>query len=323
LSRANELTRAIGARLEIEVWAGDDGDGLPELVSAMTNLGVSVADLYVYPTTSHATTVLLVERLREILASLGGGRFRVGGGSRANFAELNRADVPIELLDVVGFAISPQVHAFDDASLFETVAAQAIAVRDARLLARSRELVVGPITLLPRFNPYTGSSPRFGVDTEEERRDHRQETWFAGAWTLASLAAIAGAGATAVSYHEVVGPAGLIGRNGTMNPVCTVLSDVLAFGPANVIRSTGPTDLAVLALSHDSNQRTRILVANLREAGRSVELRLTGVPDGPVRWRVAGGVAGVTRGSAVPYRVELGPYEVMRFDTGFDPSSPS
>lgn len=322
LTAASELTRAIDARLEIEVWAGDDGDGLHELVGALTGMGISEADVYIFPTTSHATTVALVERLRETLPA-SGARYRVGGGSRANFAELNRADVPIELLDVVGFAISPQVHAFDDASLFETVAAQAIVVRDARRLAGSRQLAVGPITLLPRFNPYTGSRPRFGVDTEEARRDHRQQTWFAGAWTLASLAAITGAGATSVSYHEVVGPAGLMERDGTLNPVGSVLIDVLALGPANVIRSTGPADLAVLALSHDSNRGSRILVANLREDRRSVDLRLAGVPEGPARWRVAGEPTGGARGSAGPYRVELGPYEVMRLDTGFDPPGPS
>ncbi len=326
LAAAGGVARGIGARLEIEAVAGDDGQGLYELVRALANERQGSPDVYVYPTTGHATTALLAERLREIAV-----RFdvplRVGGGSRANFAELNRAELPIHLLDVVGFAINPQVHAFDDASLLETIAAQAVMVRDARRLVGSCELVVGPITLLPRFNPYTGSRPSFGPDTEFERRDARQDTWFAAAWTLASLASMAGAGTTAVSYHEVVGPAGLIGGPGHERapagqiasvgpkPVYAVMGDVLAFGPARVFRSTGPADIAVLALGRDGDPRRRILVANLRDRSRTVGLRLSALQRTPIGWCAAGGT-GLTPFGIDSDLAALGAYEVIRFDVG-------
>jgi D-apionolactonase len=315
LGAANEVTRRIDTRLEVEVWVGDDGDGVRELIDAMTNHGIDEADIFIYPTTSHVTTAKLAERLRRI--SMGsGGRFRVGGGSRANFAELNRSSIPVDLLDVVGFAISPQVHAFDDASLVETIAAQPVVVTDASRLAGPRELAVGPITLLPRFNPYSGSRPRFGVETEGDRHDPRQPTWFAAAWTLASLAAIARVGVARVSYHEVVGPAGLIGTDGAPTPTCSVLADVLAFGRANVMRSTGPADLSVLALASTSERHARILVANLRNTVRLVELRGNAVEQSPLRWTVVGGVPGSKLPSARRHRVEIGPYGVIRFDIG-------
>ena len=41
------------------------------------------------------------------------------------FTELNRATLPLEGMDVVGYTINPQVHAFDNASLTESLAAQA------------------------------------------------------------------------------------------------------------------------------------------------------------------------------------------------------
>ena len=56
----------------------------------------------------------------------------VGGGTRANFTELNRLRPAPGELDAATYAINPQVHAFDEASILETPATVALTVRDAR-----------------------------------------------------------------------------------------------------------------------------------------------------------------------------------------------
>ena len=54
---------------------------------------------------------------------------------------------------MVSYTLNPQVHAFDNASMTETLAAQPETVRSARAIVGDRPLVVGPITLRPPFNP--------------------------------------------------------------------------------------------------------------------------------------------------------------------------
>ena len=71
-------------------------------------------------------------------------------GTSANFTELNRQRPPREAAMVYSF--NPQVHAFDDLSVMETLEAQAATVETARTFCDG-PIHVGPITLRPRFLP--------------------------------------------------------------------------------------------------------------------------------------------------------------------------
>ncbi len=313
LAPAIDLAGAIGGRLEIEAIVSEGGGGLEDLVTGLATSGSPSPDVYVFAATGHVTTLPLAVQLRAA-AEKANVAMRVGGGSRANFAEFNRADLPNALLDVVGYPISPQVHAFDDASLFETIDAQAVTLRDAMHIVGSTPLAIGPITLLPRFNPYTGARPLFDVGTERERRDPRQGAWLAAAWTLASLVSLANAGAQAVSYHEVVGPAGILDERGQMLPVGGVIGDVLG-GPGTMLRVAGPADLAILALGHSNVDARRVLVANLRDRPRSVAIDTPTPPWAIVTVSDAGGPP-VERSGRARQVVEIRPYGVVRLDIG-------
>ena len=50
-------------------------------------------------------------------------------------------------------SLNPQVHAFDNASLVETLEAQKWTVESARKFVGGLPISVSPITLRPRFNP--------------------------------------------------------------------------------------------------------------------------------------------------------------------------
>ena len=114
----------------------------------------------------------------------------VGGGSRTDFAQLNMqpALIPFAELDFVTYAINPQVHAFDDLSIVETLGVQAATVESARALAGDRPVVVGPITLRPRFNPNAtapepppaaGAVAAAGRPAADERRSRPPGRWAA------------------------------------------------------------------------------------------------------------------------------------------------
>src|ERR1700759_5673002 len=110
----------------------------------------------------------------------------------------------------------------------ETVRGQAATVVTARILYPSQKLVVGPITLRPRFNPAaTGPPIDRGPDALPDHVDLRQPTQFAAAWTAASLAALAEAGADSLTYFELTGPAGVIADDGMRYP-CYDVFEALA-----------------------------------------------------------------------------------------------
>ena len=152
---------ALDAALAIEAIAGADGAGLQDLAAALsrvrrsTSLGCSSL-----PTARWSPTRRSSPR-RARRSPQAGVETLVGGGTRAYFTELNRATLPLDAMDVVSYTLNPQVHAFDNASMTETLAAQPETVRSARAIVGDRPLVVGPITLRPRFNPNaTGPEPK-------------------------------------------------------------------------------------------------------------------------------------------------------------------
>jgi len=149
---------------------------------------------------------LLYNLLKKHVAGI-----ETGAGTDANFAELNRSDIANIHPDFVSFAICPQVHAFDNLSLVENLAAQKYAIKSCKNIFGSTPVHVSPVTLRQRFNAVatsaeTGKKPG-GLPPQV---DVRQLSLFAAAWTLGSIKNMAEAGATSVTYYETTGERGII-----------------------------------------------------------------------------------------------------------------
>ncbi|MEO6786783.1 MAG: hypothetical protein ABI318_11675 [Chthoniobacteraceae bacterium] len=151
---------------------------------------------------------------QEILQSLMKRRTRVGApvgaGSDCNFCELNRehalGNFALDGADFLFWSINPQVHAFDDLSVMETIEAQAHTIRTARVIAGGHPLVISPITLRQRFNPVaTGLAAPTPPGELPPQVDSRQPTEFAAEWTRTSLHALAEAGVASATYFETAG----------------------------------------------------------------------------------------------------------------------
>lgn len=145
--------------------------------------------------------VQVVPLFRKLLPAV-----KLGGGTDTDFVDLNRQRFNVDLIDFVTYAVNPQVHAFDDQTILENVAAQADTIRSAQALSGGKPVHISPITLLPRFNPAAG--PR-AVD-HVAPADPRQRTTFGAEWTHRSLQTVARAGADSVTYFETHGPRGLL-----------------------------------------------------------------------------------------------------------------
>ena len=294
LASAASAARRVGAALEIEATVGDDGAGAGDLVAAILAADVEVARLLVFPSGSFSTTEPVVDAVRRAVV-LAGRSWSIGGGSRANFAEFNRATLPVATLDVAGYPINPQVHAFDQPSIVETLEAQTMTVRDARDICGPIPLAIGPVTLKPRFNSALrpGDLSEAPADAYPARVDVRQASLFAAAWTLGCIASLARPGVVALTFFETTGMAGLMLAPGDavhpsfgdpavgLFPLYHVFAALRMDGPAHILASEAPPSAAVLGLL--SGDHLRVLVANLMERSQAVEI---GLPAGAGRAQV-------------------------------------
>ena len=193
---------------------------------------------------------------RALRAALGPEAFVVAG-TNDNFAELNRNRPEGEGWDAACFPVNPQVHAFDDESVMANAAGQFHAVRTAMSFAGGRPIVVSPVTLRPRL--HSGAT------------DPRQKLPFCAAWTLASLKALAEAGASSVTYYETRGAGGVL--DGDENyPVFDVFEAIGEFAGAQVIPCESDDVFRAAALALESGGRRRTLIANLTAERCEVEV---------------------------------------------------
>jgi len=152
-----------------------------------------------------------LEQVRAAFSNAGRLRFPIVSGTNAYFAELNRGRLPLDLLGGVCYSINPQVHAFDNASVMENLAAQAETVRSAKATYSRRRISISPVTLRPRFNPNaTGPEPAQLPGELPPQVDTRQMSLFAAAWTLGSLKYLGESGAFSITYFETIGWQGVM-----------------------------------------------------------------------------------------------------------------
>lgn len=184
----------------------------------------------------------------------------VVAASGQNFTELNRSRPRVHGLAGIGFAMNPQMHAFDDLSLMETTEIHGELVQNARRLSKGLPVSVGPVTL----------EPSHWVD---RHADQRLNSPFAAAWVFASLASFSIAGAHSLTYFETHGPRGILSdHQDECKPVEKLLDRILRFRDLTIIESDSDLPLAVRSLLFDCPNGPVAIIANLRETRVEVAL---------------------------------------------------
>jgi hypothetical protein len=271
---------AIGCGLELALHCTDRYEGELDLLLSELNQHPATAPIHrilVYSASSTTTPQDLMKSARERFEFLSP-RPQIGGGTDANFTEINRERPDPTEMDVYSFSINPQVHVFDNLSLVETLPMQALVARSAATLS-GRPTVVSPITLKPRFNPYA-------TEPESDREpgklpasvDPRQREAFAAAWTLGSLKYLAEAGVASITIFETVGWHGVMesekgssmqelfpSEPGERFPIFDLLSAFTGWAGADAttMRSSHPlrTDAVLLRRGN----RAKLLIANFSQ----------------------------------------------------------
>src|SRR5581483_7287734 len=184
LERGGELASRLWSRLRLVVTLGSDPEQqLEHLAGLIADVADEVCDLIVLAASEETTGGDSVRFARSRLAAaLPAVRFH--GGTDASFCQLNRSRIDAAGVDGLVYAIHPQEHAFDDASLFETLSVQGETVLSAHTLFPGVPALVGPVTLRPRFNAAATEPERVPPDGLPPQVDPRQRTLLAAAWTV-------------------------------------------------------------------------------------------------------------------------------------------
>lgn len=281
--------RNLEVPLELEIMVGEQSEELQSLFCTIVDANVPLARVLVFPVSGYTTTTDVMGQA-VLKADLAGIDAPLGGGSRADFTELNRAadSLPLGAMDVIGYSINPQVHAFDNESLMETIRAQAETVKSAQAIAPDKAIVVGPITLKPRFNPNaTGPAPEVASGTLPPSVDVRQAALIGAAWTAGSLASLGRSGATSLTYFETTGWRGVVERSdhplrvtafpsrpGMIFPLYHVLAGASRMVGNEVLETAVSEPGAIETLAVRMGDEVAVIVSNLHNAETRVELIL-------------------------------------------------
>ncbi|MBX3050673.1 MAG: hypothetical protein KF753_04305 [Caldilineaceae bacterium] len=275
LDRAQAEAETLGVGLEIALHLGQDPEGqLTALRGLLERRRPVVARWLIFRQGKASTPAQTVALARTHLSDLAP-TAPFGGGTNAYFTELNRNRPQADAFDLVCYSINPQVHAFDNLSLVETLAAQAASVHSARGFVGDRPIAVTPITLRARFNPNaTGPEADPVPGTLPPSVDPRQMSLFAAAWTLGSLKYLAESSVASATYFETVGWRGVVESEtgspapfpslpGAVFPVYHLLADVGEWAEAAVLLLVTTERLAVDGLALEREGARRILLTNL------------------------------------------------------------
>jgi D-apionolactonase len=338
LAGGADSASALGCSLEVAAFAESDG----QLDQLVPELAVRPsARLLVFTRGQEMSSPTMTAYARRLCAehSL---PLPVIGGTDHWFAELNRDRPDTSTMDGLVYSITPQVHAFDEESIAQSLAAQPDTVRTAITFAAGLPILVGPVTLRPR-DPIETEPSNDSASSLPFSVDPRQSSLFAGAWTVGSISALAQSGAASLTFYETVGCRGIIPGDGPIPPLemfpaappggayamFHVFADVLELGPqTRVLRCepSQPPELAALALR--TADRLRILIANLTPAPlrvvldpvRAVEIGIRMLDETTALEALADPLAYRDR-SATPLTpselaapLELAPFAVARLD---------
>jgi len=157
LERATLQAWSLDLPLELALIFSDQAQAQARHLSkVLERLKPPVARWLVFHASQHSTPAFVVKAARTHLRNYTP-QALFAGGANTDFIFVNQSPPPLEHLDLLSFAVNPQVHAFDDASLMETLEAQQTLLEHARK-GSGKPVGVSPVTLEPRWNPYAPSS---------------------------------------------------------------------------------------------------------------------------------------------------------------------
>jgi hypothetical protein len=294
LRRSTTEALALKAQLEVALFLSANAEHeFDSLLSLLHELNPPIDAFLIFPARLSRATVELLKLARQKLGSYDA-TIPLGAGSNAYFTEFNRGRPPFELLDFGVYSANPQVHAFDNTSLIETLETLPHTIESARALAPQLPAAISPITLRPRFNAVaTGPQRVLASDELPDNVDARQMSLFGAAWTLGALAALAPYGLRHLTFYETTGWRGVMESEagapiptfpsiaGAVFPLYHVFAALADFAGAEVLPVISSDELRIRGLalrqstldSTSQSTLTRVLIANYHSQAQQIEVQ--------------------------------------------------
>ncbi len=201
--------RELALGLELSVFFDDIDNELKSFVAMMSGIDCHVAMVNLFDRNSSTSSDILLNKsvliLKDMLPDC-----RIGAGTNAFFTELNRERVEHSEIDYLVYSINPQVHAFDNLSLVETLNAQPYTVQTAKSFSNNKPVHISPVTLKMRGNPNSTEEEEFITEELPGNVDPRQMSLFGAGWVLGCLQNLLNSGVEAITFFETVGLKGLM-----------------------------------------------------------------------------------------------------------------
>jgi D-apionolactonase len=233
-----------------------------ELTEALGKLGnFSVSHFSIFEKNTYATPSALIADLAPKIRQAYP-RAKIGAGVQTNYTELGRNIFEANDLDFVCFGIQPQEHAFDLRSLVENLESQADVVFSAQALYPAQSVVVSPLNLRRRFNPYAREhAERFVEVSLESQNDPRYASSFGAGWFLGSLAVLAQTGISTTTFFRHTGLSCWFEAEKTM-PCAELLKTIQDFAPTHLRTVKTSDKLRCSALRLEKPGHSCLLLAN-------------------------------------------------------------
>lgn len=191
---------------------------------------------------------------------------RIGGGTDAWFAQLNRTRPEIRGLDFVFYSATPQVHAEDSLSIMENLPGLGTTVSTSRSIFGGKPIVVSPLTLKPRFIPSFW---------ESAAADPRQAEMFGAVWSLMAVKHLSQAGAEETTFFELEGPQGLFSKEAgahTLYPVYYVFRELSAWVEAELLKVESEDPRQIDGLALQKGARSVLFLCNMTDETREASV---------------------------------------------------
>jgi len=306
-----------GLGLELAVLASGDGESeRTRLLSLVETARTGVRVLWHL---DHRRTTG-ADDLAQVRSRLAGTAATVVGGTDAYFVDLNRDRPTVD--GAVSFSVTPTVHTTVSEIVFASLAAQAVAVRQAGELFGA-EVLVSPITLAVRGTPETEHEARHRSETLGS--DPRSQTLEGAAWTIGSVHALLWAGARSGTWHDLAGAGGIVGQDQDQLTYTPAFHALAALGASSRTRAQTVGDPGSAWVGIHLGDLDRLVVASLRPFTQALLLPPLDAPVGrrrrlsPAQVPAARSVArwwdAPEAATASPFeQLILDPFEISVFD---------
>lgn len=333
--RACDEAERLNVSLEIALFLTNNAEAeWISFISLLTHRTPRVARWLIFDEGAKATSARLLQLVRQSLRLV---EAPIGSGTNADFYQLNQNRPATDLMDFVAFSMNPQTHAFDNASLIETLTAVPAPIHSARQYFDGLPVVVSPLTLKPRFNPVATSAIAEDAAVLPANVDVRQMSLFGAAWTLGAIKRLTESKPASVTCFETTGWRGVMETEsgsplphqfhslpGAVFPLYHVLADVAEFAGGEMIATASSDPLKVEAMLLQRGEARMLLLVNLtnelqtatmREIASATQLRRLHEHNAEAAMVAVDAFrAQAETNNRSSDTIKLLPYEVARFD---------